>query len=145
MVYVVLMNAFSSFKLNEANIIFIRVQVSLHFFLFCPLSPIFLTSISGNLMILLNMWVNFYCLTKINQTLYACVFSTSVFHLLMICYHFCLVAWTNGLFLIGLNYVYTFQFVSGFVKWAWCYWLHKEGHELIIFFVVVVFVFYFCY
>lgn len=130
------MNAFSYFKLMEANLIFIRVQVSLHFFLFCPLSPIFLTSISGKLMILLNMWVNFDCLTKKSDLICLCFFniSLSLSHDL---FHICLVAWTNGLFWIGLNYVCTFQFVSRFVNWAWCYLLHKEGHDLIVWFLLL--------
>ena len=45
--FVVLMNAFSYIKLMEANLIFIRVQVSLHFFFILSPFPNFLN---------LNQW-----------------------------------------------------------------------------------------
>lgn len=99
----------SFFNLRRQHCLYQATNFS-SFFLFCFVSPFpfFLMSISGNLMILLNMWVIFDCCVK---TDYEClVFLIRLFHLFVMSPQF---AWMHELtnyFLIIFTMWYTFLF-----------------------------------
>ena len=73
------------FNLRRATLPFKSANFSSFLFILFSSSPTFLISISGNLMILLNMWVIFGRFVK--NRLQMLVFSTPLFHLCVICHH----------------------------------------------------------
>lgn len=76
---------FVCFNLRMATLPYKATNFSSFLFILFSSSPTFLISISGNLMILLNMWVIMDCFVKKS---YKCLsFPLPLFHLFMICHH----------------------------------------------------------
>lgn len=106
------------------------MNFSLFLFILFPLSPTFLISISGNLMMLLNMWVVLDCFVKIDHK---CLFFSDTSPSL-ICDILSQFVWMHELTHYFLNYLHCgtlFILFFYFVKLAWCYWLYKKCHEFL--------------